>query len=110
MYPYIAIYLHATCQDGRPACRDPCKPQAAAALSAHRPAAQAQGAQVSHCSSSAPHYTINMRHCRGSFVMFKFYVDGEALSEGQLHEASTKAPNLHFAKAHIDTHPVQVTY
>jgi hypothetical protein len=60
-------------------------------------------------SDTAAHYTITMRHRRGSFVMFKFYVDGEALSEGQLHEASTKAPNLHFAKAHIDTHPVEVT-
>jgi len=44
---------------------------------------------------------------RGSFVLFKFYVDGEALSEGQLHEASIKNPELHWAKAHIDTHTVQ---
>jgi len=44
---------------------------------------------------------------RGSFVLFKFYVDGEALSEGSLHEATVKAPNKHWAKAHIDTHPVQ---
>ena len=43
---------------------------------------------------------------RGNFVLFKFYVDGEALSEGQLHEATLKAPHIHWAKAHIDTHPV----
>ena len=44
---------------------------------------------------------------RGNFVLFKFYVDGEALSEGQLHEATLKAPHIHWAKAHIDTHPVE---
>lgn len=44
---------------------------------------------------------------RGNFVLFKFYVDGEALSEGQLHEATMKAPHIHWAKAHIDTHPVE---
>jgi len=44
---------------------------------------------------------------RGSYVLFKFYVDGEALSEGQLHEASIKNPELHWAKAHIDTHTVK---
>ena len=43
---------------------------------------------------------------RGNFVLFKFFVDGEALSEGQLHEATLKAPHIHWAKAHIDTHPV----
>ena len=34
-------------------------------------------------------------------------MDGEALSEGQLHEATMKAPHIHWAKAHIDTHPVE---
>lgn len=43
---------------------------------------------------------------RGSFVLFRFYVDGEALSEGELHEATIKEPAIHWAKAYIDTHPV----
>lgn len=44
---------------------------------------------------------------RGKFVMFKFYVDGEALSEGVLHEASISKPDIHFGKAFIDTHEVK---
>ena len=39
--------------------------------------------------------------------MFKFYVDGEALSEGVLHEASISKPDIHFGKAYIDTHEVK---
>ena len=44
---------------------------------------------------------------RGKYVMFKFYVDGEALSEGVLHEASISKPDTHFGKAYIDTHEVK---
>ena len=31
---------------------------------------------------------------RGKFVLFKFYVDGEALSEGHLHEATVKVVHM----------------
>ena len=44
---------------------------------------------------------------RGKYVMFKFYVDGEALSEGVLHEASISKPDVHFGKAYIETHEVK---
>ena len=44
---------------------------------------------------------------RGKYVLFKFYVDGEALSEGVLHEASISKPDIHFGKAFIDTHEVK---
>ena len=44
---------------------------------------------------------------RGKYVLFKFYVDGEALSEGVLHEASLSKPGIHFGKAYIDTHEVK---
>ena len=44
---------------------------------------------------------------RGQYALFKFYVDGEALSEGILHEASISKPDTHFAKAYIDTHEVK---
>lgn len=57
------------------------------------------------CKRTATHPRQYIR--RGSYVLFKFYVDGEALSEGQLHEASIKNPELHWAKAHIDTHTVK---
>ena len=44
---------------------------------------------------------------RGQYVLFKFFIDGEALSEGELHEASIKNPELHWAKAYIETHAVR---
>ena len=44
---------------------------------------------------------------RGNYVLFKFFVDGEALSEGTLHEASISKPDVNFAKAFIDTHEVR---
>ena len=37
------------------------------------------------------------------FVLFKFYVDGTALSEGQLYETSLSNPDVHWAKTHITT-------
>ena len=37
------------------------------------------------------------------FVLFKFYVDGTALSEGELYETSISNPDVHWAKAHIKT-------
>merc|ERR1711894_81555 len=37
------------------------------------------------------------------FVLFKFYVDGTALSEGQLYETSISNPYVHWAKTHITT-------
>ena len=51
----------------------------------------------------------NPRHYipRGNYVLFKFFVDGEALSEGTLHEASISKPDINFAKAFIDTHEVK---
>jgi len=54
----------------------------------------------------------NPRHYvkRGNYVLFKFYVDGEALSEGTLHEASISKPDINFAKAYIDTHQVKAEW
>ena len=37
------------------------------------------------------------------FVLFKFYVDGTALSEGHLYETSLSNPDVHWAKTHITT-------
>jgi hypothetical protein len=37
------------------------------------------------------------------FVLFKFYVDGTALSEGELYETSLTNPDVHWAKTHIKT-------
>ena len=57
------------------------------------------------CTRLATHPSQFIR--RGKYVMFKFYVDGEALSEGVLHEASISKPDTHFGKAYIDTHEVK---
>ena len=44
---------------------------------------------------------------RGRYVLFKFYVDGEPLSDGCLHEASQSKPDTHWAKANISSQPVR---
>ena len=51
--------------------------------------------------------TPEQRIERGKYVMFKFFVDGDALSEGELHEASIKSPEVHWAKCHIETRAVK---
>ena len=45
----------------------------------------------------------NQRIGQRKFVLFKFYVDGTALSEGELYETSVSNPDVHWAKAHIRT-------
>ena len=45
----------------------------------------------------------NQRIGQIKFVLFKFYVDGTALSEGELYETSMSNPDVHWAKAHIRT-------
>ena len=45
----------------------------------------------------------NQRLKAKKFVLFKFYVDGTALSDGELYETSLSNPDVHWAKTHIKT-------